>query len=80
MVLFDQNFKFLLKMDNQKISYERRVYESVDDKNYKPYSKTDEKKNSGVKWLINNNVLTLQAAKYFTLQNIYFTFKKFAEY
>ena len=31
MVLSDQNFNFLLRKDHQKMSYERRVYESVDD-------------------------------------------------
>ena len=30
---FDQNFDFKLKRDHQKISYERRAYESVDVRN-----------------------------------------------
>ena len=32
MVLNSQNFYFILKRDHKKKSYERRVYEPVDDK------------------------------------------------
>ena len=32
MVTFTKNFDFDLRRDHQKISYERRAYESVDDK------------------------------------------------
>ena len=42
---FSKNFDFNLRRDHQKISFERRVYESVDEKSYVP--KNDEKKNSG---------------------------------
>ena len=28
--MYDQNFDFKIRIDHQKISYERRVYESVD--------------------------------------------------
>ena len=49
-----QNFDFKIWRDHQKISYERRDYESVDEK--KPILsyvlKNDEKKNSGSKGLI----------------------------
>ena len=31
MGLFDQNFNSIFRRDHQKISYERRAYESVDD-------------------------------------------------
>ena len=34
MVVFDPNFNFLLKRDHQKISYERRDYESVHDESF----------------------------------------------
>ena len=43
---FDKNFNFNLRRDPHKISYERRAYESVDEKSLLSYvTKNDEKKN-----------------------------------
>ena len=49
----DQNFDSKIKRDYHKISYERRDYESVDEKSLsKTVSKNYEKENSGTKGLI----------------------------
>ena len=48
MASFSKNFDFNLRRDNQKISYERCDYESVDEKSLSyAVSKNDGKKNSG---------------------------------
>ena len=54
MALFSKNFNFNIKRDQQKISYERRVYESVDEKSLSlaMSRKTAKNKNSGVLRLI----------------------------
>ena len=52
MVTFTKNFEFNFRRDHQKISYERRAYESVDEK--KPilgYVPKNDKKKSGGKRL-----------------------------
>ena len=45
---FDRNYDFKIRRDDQKISYERRVYESVDDNSLSKAisQKTDEKNKS----------------------------------
>ena len=50
---FSRNFDFNSRKDHQNESYERRDYESVDDKSFVP--KNDDKKNSGSKELYNKS-------------------------
>ena len=54
LIQFDQNFDFKIRRDHGKISYERRVYESVDDMSLSLAisRKFTEKNNSGHKGLI----------------------------
>ena len=59
--MFDRNFNFNLRRDSQKISYERRAYESVERK--EPIlgyvTKNDEKKNPDKNGLTSKNVYML---------------------
>ena len=50
MASFSKTFDFNFRRDHQKISYERRDYESVEEKSLLGYApKNDEKENSGGK-------------------------------
>ena len=49
MVIFDYNFNFPLRMNRQKNSCERSVYESVEDKFLRSFLAKSDKKDFGLK-------------------------------